>query len=109
ILCPPGADRGGQAEQGPARLAMPPSDQISVERRAGPDRLPRQENRQEGRQAEMNQMASLDIQAGELWTETLAWLSGHILQIILGTAAGAVIVLILLGVRWTGVRICGTD
>jgi len=57
----------------------------------------------------MNQMATLDIQAGELWTETLAWLSGHILQIILGSAAGAVIVLILLGVRWGGVRICGTD
>jgi small-conductance mechanosensitive channel len=57
----------------------------------------------------MNEQASLDIQAGQLWGETLAWLSGHSLQIILGFAAGAVIVAILLGLKWVGVRLCGTD
>jgi small-conductance mechanosensitive channel len=57
----------------------------------------------------MNQQASLDIQTGQLWTETLAWLSSHSLQIILGFAAGALIVALLLGVKWVGVRICGTD
>ena len=40
----------------------------------------------------MNEQASLDIQAGQLWGETLAWLSSHSLQIMLGFAAGAVIV-----------------
>ncbi|HMG45936.1 MAG TPA: mechanosensitive ion channel domain-containing protein [Allosphingosinicella sp.] len=57
----------------------------------------------------MNEQASLDIQAGQLWGETLAWLSSHSLQIILGFAAGAVIVALLLGLKWLGVRLCGTD
>jgi small-conductance mechanosensitive channel len=57
----------------------------------------------------MNEHASLDIQTGQLWAETIAWLSSHSLQIILGVAAGALIVLLLLGVKWVGVRICGTD
>ena len=57
----------------------------------------------------MNEHASLDIQTGQLWAEMTAWLSSHSLQIILGFAAGAVIVLLLLGVKWVGVRICGTD
>jgi small-conductance mechanosensitive channel len=57
----------------------------------------------------MNEHASIDIQAGQLQAETLAWLTSHSLQIVLGLAAGAVIVLILLGVKWVGVRICGTD
>jgi small-conductance mechanosensitive channel len=57
----------------------------------------------------MNAQASLDIQTGQLWAETLAWLSSHSLQIILGFAAGAEIVALLLGVKWIGVRICGTD
>lgn len=57
----------------------------------------------------MNEHASLDIQAGQLQAETLAWLTSHSLQIVLGLAAGAVIVIILLGVKWAGVRICGTD
>src|SRR4029079_9245480 len=73
------------------------------------DRLSRQEDTQEIRQGDMNQQASLDIQTGQLWAETLAWLSSHSLQIILGFAAGALIVLLLLGVKWVGVRICGTD
>jgi len=57
----------------------------------------------------MNEHASLDIQTGQLWAETTAWLSSHSLQIILGFAGGAAIVLLLLGVKWVGVRICGTD
>jgi small-conductance mechanosensitive channel len=57
----------------------------------------------------MNEQASLDIQAGQLWGEILAWLSSHTLQIILGFAAGAVIVAVLLGLKWLGVRLCGTD
>jgi small-conductance mechanosensitive channel len=57
----------------------------------------------------MNEQASLDIQAGQLRAETAAWLASHSLQILLGFAAGALIVLLLLGVKWVGVRICGTD
>jgi len=57
----------------------------------------------------MNEHASLDIQTGQLWAEMTAWLSNHSLQIILGFAAGVMIVLLLLGVKWVGVRICGTD
>ena len=57
----------------------------------------------------MNAQASLDIQTSQLWADTVAWLSSHSLQIILGFAAGAVVVALLLGVKWVGVRICGTD
>jgi small-conductance mechanosensitive channel len=57
----------------------------------------------------MNKQAPLDIQTGQLWAEMTAWLSSHSLQIILGIAAGAVIVLVLLGVKILGVKICGTD
>jgi small-conductance mechanosensitive channel len=57
----------------------------------------------------MNQSDSLDIQAGRLWADMAAWLASHNLQIILGVAAGAIIVALLLAIRWTGVRLCGTD
>jgi small-conductance mechanosensitive channel len=57
----------------------------------------------------MNEQASLDVQAGQLWNETLAWLASHSLQILLGFAAGAAIVGALLGVKWLGMRLCGTD
>jgi small-conductance mechanosensitive channel len=57
----------------------------------------------------MNEVASLDLQARTLWADMLAWLSSHTLQILLGIAAGTVIVLVLLGVKWLGVRLCGTD
>jgi len=57
----------------------------------------------------MNDQAPLDTQAGQLWAEILAWLSSHSMQIILGLAAGALIVALLLAIRWLGVRICGTD
>src|SRR5258706_16339277 len=88
---------------------MPPPDEIPVERRARADRVPRRENAQESRQAKMNEHASLDTQTGQLWMDMTAWLSSHSLQIILGFAAAVVIVLVLLGIKWVGVRICGTD
>jgi small-conductance mechanosensitive channel len=52
---------------------------------------------------------SLATQAVLLWADTLAWLTGHSLQILLGTAAAVLIVLVLLGVKWLGMRICGTE
>ena len=57
----------------------------------------------------MNEVTSLDLQARSLWAEMLAWLSSHSLQILLGFVAGTLIVMLLLGLRWLGVRICGTD
>lgn len=51
----------------------------------------------------------LDIQAALLWKEMLAWLSSHSLQILIGTAVAAFIVVALMGVKWLGVRICRTD
>jgi small-conductance mechanosensitive channel len=57
----------------------------------------------------MNEVTSLDLQARTLWADVIAWLSSHSLQILLGFAAGTLIVLVLLGLRWLGVRICGTD
>jgi small-conductance mechanosensitive channel len=52
---------------------------------------------------------SLATQAVLLWADTLAWLTGHSLQILLGAAAAVLIVLVLLGVKWLGMRICGTE
>jgi small-conductance mechanosensitive channel len=57
----------------------------------------------------MNQSDSLGGQAQRLWADVAAWLSSHYLQILLGLIVGAVIVALLLGVRWLGTRICGTD
>jgi small-conductance mechanosensitive channel len=57
----------------------------------------------------MNQSDSLGGQAQRLWADVAAWLSSHYLQILLGFIAGIVIVALLLGVRWIGTRICGTD
>jgi small-conductance mechanosensitive channel len=57
----------------------------------------------------MNQSDSLGGQAQRLWADVAAWLSSHYIQILLGAAAGVVIVALLLGVRWVGTRICGTD
>jgi small-conductance mechanosensitive channel len=57
----------------------------------------------------MNQSDTLGGQAQHLWTDVAAWLSSHYVQILLGVIAGAVIVALLLGVRWIGTRICGTD
>ena len=57
----------------------------------------------------MNESAPLGTQAGQLWADVTAWLSAHSVQILLGVAAGAVIFLVLYGLKWVGVRICGTD
>jgi small-conductance mechanosensitive channel len=57
----------------------------------------------------MNQSDSLGGQAQRLWADVAAWLSSHSVQILLGLLAGAAIVAVLLGVRWLGARICGTD
>ncbi|HYD13064.1 MAG TPA: mechanosensitive ion channel domain-containing protein [Allosphingosinicella sp.] len=57
----------------------------------------------------MNDNSSLGFQAAQIWNDTTAWFSNHSLQILLGIAAGTVIFLLLYGVKWLGVRICGTD
>ncbi len=57
----------------------------------------------------MNESAPLGTQAGQLWADVTAWLSAHSVQILLGVAAGAVIFVVLYGLKWVGVRICGTD
>jgi small-conductance mechanosensitive channel len=57
----------------------------------------------------MNRTQSLATQSQLLWADTIAWLTGHSLQILLGTAAATLIVLLLLGVKWLGMRICRTD
>ena len=57
----------------------------------------------------MNNADSLSTQAQTLWADMIAWLTGHSLHILLGTAAATLIVLVLLGVKWLGLRICRTD
>jgi small-conductance mechanosensitive channel len=57
----------------------------------------------------MNRTEPLASQAQRLWADTLAWLTDHTLQILLGTAAATLIVLVLLGAKWLGMRICRTD
>jgi small-conductance mechanosensitive channel len=57
----------------------------------------------------MNDTDSLGAQAGYIWSETSSWFSHHSLQILIGLAAGAIIFILLYGVKWLGVRICGTD
>jgi small-conductance mechanosensitive channel len=57
----------------------------------------------------MNQSDTLDNQAGQIWADTTGWLSSHSLQIVLGLGAGAIIVALLLGLKWIGLRICRTD
>jgi hypothetical protein len=57
----------------------------------------------------MNESASLNIQAHQTWADMVAWLSGHSLNIILGFAAGIIIVALLLGVKWLGMRLCRKD
>jgi small-conductance mechanosensitive channel len=57
----------------------------------------------------MNRTNSLDLQTERMWADTAAWFSNHSLQILLGLAAGTVIVVALMSVRWVGMRICRTD
>lgn len=45
----------------------------------------------------------------ELWAATQAWFQQHFLQILIGAAAGTVIVLILLAARGLGARLCKRD
>jgi small-conductance mechanosensitive channel len=57
----------------------------------------------------MNENAPFSVQAGQLWSDVTHWLSTHSVQILIGTAAGIVIFVLLYGLKWVGVRICGTD
>lgn len=57
----------------------------------------------------MNEAAEIGTQAGAIWSEVNLWLANHSLQILIGLAAGVVIFLLLYGLKWLGVRICGTD
>jgi small-conductance mechanosensitive channel len=57
----------------------------------------------------MNDAAAIGTQAGEIWSQITTWLSNHSLQILIGLAAGVVIFVLLYGLKWVGVRICGTD
>lgn len=57
----------------------------------------------------MNEMNSIGAQAGQIWRDTTTWFSNHSLQILLGFAAGTVVFLLLYGMKWLGVRICGSD
>jgi small-conductance mechanosensitive channel len=49
------------------------------------------------------------LQWEQLSTDTWAWLSGHSLEIALGTAIAAAIVILLLGIRTVGVKVCASD
>jgi small-conductance mechanosensitive channel len=44
-----------------------------------------------------------------LWSDSVAWITTHSLQIIVGAVIGTVIVAVLLGVKSLGLRICRTD
>jgi small-conductance mechanosensitive channel len=57
----------------------------------------------------MNDNSSLGAQASLIWHDITGWLSAHSLQLLLGLAAGTVIFLVLFGLKWLGVRICGSD
>lgn len=57
----------------------------------------------------MNKNAPIGVQAGQLWGDVTNWLSTHSVQILIGVAAGLVIFILLYGLKWVGVRICGTD
>ncbi|MGQ0661276.1 mechanosensitive ion channel family protein [Sphingosinicella sp.] len=57
----------------------------------------------------MNRTDTLDLQTARMWADTTAWFSSHSLQILLGLAAGTAIVLVLMGARWIGLRLCRSD
>ncbi len=57
----------------------------------------------------MNEIAPLGVQAGQLWGDVTHWLSIHSVQLLLAIAVGLVIFILLYGLKWVGVRICGTD
>ncbi|PZU10924.1 MAG: mechanosensitive ion channel protein MscS [Sphingomonas sp.] len=41
-----------------------------------------------------------------LWDQSIEWILGHYLQIVIATAFGAAIVAAMLGLRWLGKRLC---
>ena len=53
----------------------------------------------------MNSTESLDAQVARLWTDTIAWLTGNSLNILLAVAAGIVIGLVLIAIRSLGCRL----
>jgi small-conductance mechanosensitive channel len=57
----------------------------------------------------MSDNSSLGSQAGQVWHDVTTWLSAHSVQILLGVAAGTVIFILLYGLKWLGVRLCGSD
>jgi len=57
----------------------------------------------------MNEPASLDLQFRTLWADITSWMSSHSLQIILGVAAATLVVAVMLGLKWVGLRICRSD
>nr|WP_046348432.1 mechanosensitive ion channel domain-containing protein [Sphingomonas changbaiensis] len=48
-------------------------------------------------------------QLSQLYSDTIIWLQQHFLQILIGLAAGALIVIVLLAVRGLGARLCRRD
>jgi len=57
----------------------------------------------------MNENAPIGAQAGQLWGDVTHWLSAHSVQFLIGIAAGLLIFIVLYGLKWLGVRICGAD
>ncbi len=45
----------------------------------------------------------------ELWSDSVAWIFNHSTQVILAALLGAAIVAVLLGGKWLGRRLCGSD
>jgi small-conductance mechanosensitive channel len=52
---------------------------------------------------------AMNLQLQRLSAEMWAWVSGHILQIAIGTGVAALIVVVLLGMKMLGLRICRSD
>ncbi|WP_395613326.1 mechanosensitive ion channel family protein [Allosphingosinicella sp.] len=57
----------------------------------------------------MNENAPISVQAGQLWSDVSHWFATHTIQILIGLGAGLVIFIVLYGLKWVGVRICGSD
>ena len=57
----------------------------------------------------MNENAPIGVQAGQIWSDVTHWLSTHSVQLLIGIAAGLIIFMVLYGLKWLGVRICGAD
>ena len=57
----------------------------------------------------MNDSAPLNLQASVLWTDTREWVSESSFEILVGAGIAAAIVLVMLGAKWIGMRICRSD